>query len=284
MLHRRDLLSNTIIVGTATALARSGVSADEPTPPSKLIDTNLSLFQWPFRRLPLDEVTLLIKKMQALGITTGWAGSFEGLLHRDVTGVNQRLADACQQHPELVAIGSVNLELPDWQGDLRRCFQTHNMPGVRLHPNYHGYTLADARFAELLAQCAAAGRFVQIAVAMEDSRTQHPMLRVSDVDLAPLPSLMRQTAGAKVQLLNHRGRGLAELLMTAGVYCDCSRVDGTDGIAKLVRSVPGGRVLFGTHAPFLIPESTLIRTYESDLSESRLRLLMSQGAEELSPS
>ncbi|SVA62670.1 uncharacterized protein METZ01_LOCUS115524, partial [marine metagenome] len=35
----------------------AGVSAKE-TPQLDIIDTNLSLFQWPFRRLPLDDTGL----------------------------------------------------------------------------------------------------------------------------------------------------------------------------------------------------------------------------------
>ncbi len=282
MMDRRDLLKTVTAAGSASVLAAGAAeSADQQTPNSKLIDTNISLFQWPFRRLPLDDAERLVSKMRSLGITQGWAGSFEGVLHRDITSVNQRLVEVCKQHKELVPIGSINLELPDWQSDLRRCFQAHNMPGVRLHPNYHGYKLSDSRFADLLEQCASAGRFVQIAVAMEDTRTHHPLVQVADVDLASLPKLMRQFANTNVQLLNHRGRGSAfvELTTMPNVYFDCARVDGTDGIAKLVRTGANERVLFGTHAPFLIPEAALIRTYESNLTEVELRSLMWAAAE-----
>ncbi len=74
MINRRQLLQG----GAATILTASvaGVSSKE-TPQLEIIDTNLSLFQWPFRRLPLDDTGLLIKKIRALGITQGWAGSLE---------------------------------------------------------------------------------------------------------------------------------------------------------------------------------------------------------------
>lgn len=288
MIDRRELLAASVSAGAASMLVSSDAeSADQATGearrPFKIIDTNVSLFQWPFRRLPLDEVTSLVEKMRSLGINQAWAGSFEGVLQRDVTGVNARLAEVCRQHAELVPIGSINLELPDWQHDLRRCFETHRMPGIRLHPNYHGYTLADPRFTELLRRSASADRFVQIACSMEDTRTQHSLVQVADVDLVPLPKLVRQIAGSQVQVLNYRGRGNAhaELINTPQIYFDCARVDGTDGITKMVRSAAKKRVLFGTHAPFLIPESALIRTYESNLSEPELHALLWTGAESL---
>jgi predicted TIM-barrel fold metal-dependent hydrolase len=293
LLNRRELFATVVTVSATSALIAEAAQSDEHEPegistnpslsPYSIIDTNIHLFQWPFRRLPLDETAALVTKLRSLGVTQAWAGSFEGLLHRDVAGVNQRLAEACQQHPELVPLGSVNLELPDWQEDLRRCVETHNMPGIRLHPGYHGYSLADPRFTLLLKQATVAGRFVQIVAAMEDTRTQHPMLRIEEVDLTPLPSLMDEMPDARVQILGVRPRSpLLDLLVKSpGVFFDTSRVDGSDSLALLMDSVPVDRVIFGTGAPFLIPEASLIRVYESELKIEMLRPLLSESANQL---
>ncbi len=284
MINRRELLNLAATAGVASLLASQRAETAEENPPEfRIIDTNVSLFRWPFRRLPLDETAKLVKKLRSLGINTAWAGSFEGVLHRDVAGVNQRLAAECKQYPELVPIGSVNPALPDWKDDLRRCAQMHHMPGVRLHPNYHGYTLDDPRFAELLDLAAKAGCFVQIAAVMEDTRTQYPLLQVPDVDLSPLPGVMSRIQGAKVQILNDRPRSplLFRLAKIPGLYFDTARVEGTDGIPSLVKSVPPGRVLFGTHAPFLIPDAALIRVHESSvLDEAGLKAVFSKNAEQ----
>ena len=225
-----------------------------------------------------------MKKLRSLGVAAAWAGNFEGVLHRDIAAVNQRLAQECKRYPELIPIGSVNIELPDWEEDLRRCIETHDMPGIRLHPNYHGYTLDDSRFERLLKLATANGRFVQIAALMEDVRTQHPLVRVADVDLAPLPAVMTRIAGAKVQILNSRPSSplLEKLAKAPGIYFDTARIDGTDGVPKLVERVPTGRVMFGTHAPFLIPEAALIRVHESGLlNEPALRSVLSKNARQI---
>lgn len=285
MLNRRELLGMAVSSGAAGMLFGTGArsSAGETQPSFQITDTNISLFRWPFRRLPLDQTDLLVEKLRSLGISQAWAGSFEGLLHRDLAGVNRRLADACKSHPELRPIGSISPELPGWQDDLQQCFDEHNMPGIRLHPNYHGYTLDDPRFRRVLEQATAAGRFVQIAAAMEDTRTQHPMLRVPDVELAPLIGVMRQLPQARVQILNARLRGavLEDLAELDNVYFDTARVEGTDGVPELVRSVSASRVMLGTHAPFLIPEAALIRTHESGtLSQKDLRRVLAESAEQ----
>ena len=285
MMNRRDVLRLAASAGATTAFLPGNARAadDGQSAGFRIVDTNVSLFRWPFRRLPLDETNALVSKLRTLGISQAWAGSFEGILHRDISAVNERLIAACRPVPELVPIGSLNLALPGWEADLQRCVE-NRMPGIRLHPNYHRYSLDDARFAELLKRATAAGRFIQIAASLEDGRTHSDLVRTADVDLSPLATLLPTVAGARVQLLNHKLRAplLGQLASTPGIYFDTARVEATDGVPRLVSSVPPGRVLFGTHAPFLIPEAALIRTHESGLLEdSALRAVLAGNADNL---
>ena len=282
--NRRDVIQTAIATAAATGLATRS-AAEENAETTSFIDTNVHLFHWPFRRLPLDASDRLVDKLRDLGIGRAWAGSFEGLLHRDLAAVNDRLVAACGVYPELVPIGTINVNLPGWEDDLDQCLQRHRMPAVRLFPNYHGYDLNDARFGDLLRRASKAGCLVQIAVAMEDTRTQHPLVRVEDVDSGPLKDWLAKVPDVRVQLLGHRLRGnaLKHLAPLESVLFDTARVDGTDSIAHLLDSVGTDRVMYGSHSPFLIPEAALIRVYESRLDDAAVLSVMKTTAERFVP-
>ncbi len=279
-MKRREMLQTTLLTGAATALL-AGAADDDSF--AGIIDTNISLFHWPFRRLPLDETDKLVAKLRSLGVTSAFAGTFEGLLHRDLAAANTRLAEACSRYPELSPIGSINPVLPGWEHDLHRCVNDHRMPGIRLHPNYHGYSLDDARFHRLLESAAKVGLFVQVAVSMEDTRTQSALVSVPDADLSPLPDVLTKVKSARVQLLNFKPRAalLEPLTKLPNLFFDTALADGTDAVASLIAATGPERVLFGSHAPFLVPEGALIRVHESGLESGVLRSLLRANAERL---
>lgn len=281
-ISRRSMLNQSAAAGAALAIpAVTGAAPDTSAARISIVDSNVSLFQWPFRRLPFDTTQQLVQKLTSLGISEAWAGSFEGLLHRDLSAVNQRLCDECQKHPVLLPVGTVNPTLAGWEDDLHRCRNSHQMHAIRLYPGYHSYTLDDARFVACMVLANKLGLLVQLAATMEDTRTQAEQLRVPDVNLKPLQRLLTNGDGPPVQTLNLRPAGslVQELAELPGLYFDTARVDGTDGVPRLEKSVPSGRVLFGSHAPFLIPEAALIRTHEAgQLSNSELQQVLSGNA------
>ncbi len=249
-----------------------------------IIDVNVTLSRWPFRRLAGDEPADLVSRLRDHGVTQAWAGSFDGIFHKDIAGVNIRLADDCRAYGQglLVPFGSVNPKLPDWQEDLRRCHEDHKMPGIRLHPNYHGYDLRDPAFAELLKLAAARGLVVQIALCMEDERTQHPLMRVPPVDLASLPELAKANQTVRFVILNcYLQLPLAELAKVAPagqVYFDLAMVEGVGGVARLVKAVSLERVLFGSHFPLFYMDAAFLKMKEAGLTGAQQDIIFSRNA------
>ncbi|HEY1174133.1 MAG TPA: amidohydrolase family protein [Verrucomicrobiae bacterium] len=240
-----------------------------------IIDTNVFLGRWPFRRLPLDEAPLLAKALRERGVEQAWAGSFDALLHHDVDGVNGRLAALCQRTDEklFLPIGTVNPALPDWEEDLRRCQEKYRMLGIRVFPNYHQYAVNAPSFVKFLKLATERGMFVQLAVSMEDERTQHPLVQVPHVDLAPLVDVLKATPGVRLQLLNAfrslRPDLLLKLVSAAHVSVEIATLEGVAGIEELLKQVPVERLMFGSLAPLFYFEAAALKLKESKLSEAQ---------------
>jgi predicted TIM-barrel fold metal-dependent hydrolase len=249
-----------------------------------IIDTHAYLSRWPFRRLAGDEPAEFIAAMREHGVEQSWVGSFDGLLHKDMGGVNARLAADCRMHAAglLVPIGSVNPVLPDWQEDVRRCREVHRMPGIRLHPNYHGYTLTDPRFSEVLGLAARSGLIVQLVVTMEDERTQHPLMQVPSVDLAPLPGIVSATPSLRLIVLNQKHDAPVKQLTAAGqVWFDFAMVERVRGVATLAGRISPERVVFGSHFPLFYLESAILKMRESGLRDADFRAISEGNARRL---
>jgi predicted TIM-barrel fold metal-dependent hydrolase len=163
--------------------------------------------------------------------------------------------------------------------------EEHKMPGIRLHPNYHGYDLKDRVFADVLHLAAARRLVVQLVCSMEDDRTQPPLMRVAPVDLAPLPDLLKSSHGARLVILNadhsHNRQVLEKLLSAGDVYFDISMVEGVGGVASLTQKVSIQRVLFGSNCPLYYFESAMLKVRESAFTDSDKQAVLEGNARRL---
>jgi len=249
-----------------------------------IIDVNVSLSRWPFRRLTADEPAELVARLRKRGVVQAWAGSCDGIFHKDLAGANARLTKDCRTYGPgfLLPFGSVNPKLPDWQEDLRRCQEEHKMPGIRLHPNYHGYKLDDPVFRELLKLAAARKLIVELALCMEDERTQHPLMRVPPVDISPLAGLLLGELHPRLVILNCyptlRLETLRKLPSAREICFDFAMVEGAGAVARLAGQVDVSRVLFGSNYPLYYFESALLKVRESGLTESQTKAVLEENA------
>lgn len=233
-----------------------------------MIDTNAWLGRWPFRRLPLDEPAALARRLRSLGVERAWVGHLDALFHEDVAAVNARLAEQCDRLGDglFLPFGTVNPTLPDWREDLRRCREVHRMPGIRLHPDFHGYASDDPVAAELLSEAARRGMVVQVAMRMEDPRTRHPRLDLAEVDPAPLVELSGRIPGLRLVLLNagnSLGPAARQLIGPGKASVEIATLEGVGGLDRLIEAIGTDRILFGSHAPLFVPESAVLKLRES---------------------
>lgn len=304
-LDRRSFLKNSLLSAAAVSLhnqqrsaaqtATRGAPAVNSSKSPGIIDTNINLFDWPFRALKYRDTKSLVAKLKKHRVVGAWAGSFDALLAKDMNGVNTRLAAECRAHGKdfLIPFGSVNLAWPDWEEDLRRCHEVHKMPGIRIYPGYQPFDLNHPEMETLVKMTSDRGLILQIVFGMEDPRVHHPIINVGPVTFAPLLQIMKSVSKAKVQLLHFdgaiRGEALSQFMASQSTFMDISRLEGNGAVGRMIGAVQGlnsGRVpfermVFGSHAPFFPLETALLKLVESPLDTQQLHAIMQGNARRL---
>jgi len=287
-MRRRRFLETSLAAGAALGLAAAGGRAPAAAPASEsLIDVSVNLGRWPFRRLPHDQPAELAAMLRRHNVRQAWTANLAGLFHKDVRAANAWLVEQCKRHGDdlFIPFGTVNPMWLDWEEDLRRCHEEHNMPGIRLHPNYHRYTLDEPAFANLFTQAAERGLIVQIVPWMEDERHHHPLTPRPTVNLRPLPNLIKRVPTSRVMILNGSrtpGQQAVSLLEDfENVWFDFAKLDVIDGLGRLLQRVPAERVVFGSHAPLFYFESARLKMQESVLTPQQAQAIRSGNAQRL---
>ncbi len=255
-----------------------------------IIDTNVHIFEWPFRHLPAASPAnfdVQFKKQQLEG---AFVGSFESIFHRDIDGVNRRLTEACRQYGAVskqgggvwLPFGTVHLGLPDWREDLRRCIKQYHMDGIRLYPNYHQYRLDDETAMDFFRECDRSRMPVQIVMSLEDIRTQHPLVRVPPVDPDSLLPVLERFSRLPVMLLNafrETPLGKLERVVQAGrVRLELATLERAAGLEQLLTVIPAERLCYGSNSPLYYPSAARLKLSTAEIGEVQRARIASRNA------
>ena len=305
-IDRRGFLKNSLLSATAVSITgRQSLAAQTAARDASvvsslapgIIDTNVNLFDWPFRALKYRDTKDLVAKLKKHRVIEAWAGSFEALLSKDINGVNTRLAAECREHGPgfLIPFGSVNLAWPDWEDDFRRCHEDHKMPGLRIYPGYQPFDLDHPGMESLVKMTFERGLILQVVFGMEDPRVHHPIINVGPATFGPLLKAVNGVPNAKVQLLHFsgssRGEELSQFMAKPNTFMDISRLEGNGAVGRMIGTIEGlpsprvpvDRIVFGSHAPYFPVETAILKLVESPLDVQQLQAILQGNARRLLP-
>jgi len=278
---RRNFLKSTLATASIAAcgLAR-GANRNVASSDDSITDTHVYTGHWPHQTLQNNTPASLVAALRRNKIKQAWLGTFDALFHKNIAGVNERLAQICSQSDGamLIPFGAVNPTLPDWEEDIRRCHETFHMRGIRLHPNYHGYKLDDSRFTRLLQLATDRGLIVQLTVALDNEKHLWLNPQPPGVDITPLAKTLATIKGCRV------------VVSTGTATIEDALIERLDQLnnayfefrkEKSFNEIPSERIVFGSSGPLHSIESSLTSLKQVGLKDGDMRAIKSDNARRL---
>ncbi|MFH1708771.1 MAG: amidohydrolase family protein [Planctomycetota bacterium] len=244
-----------------------------------IVDVNAWTGGWPFAVHAGFTAAQLDRHLQAAGISRALTSPVEAILAADPGPANRALLRQAARRPRLLPAPVINPGLGNW-GDLLEEYAAAGVRAVRLVPNYHGYSLADPSIRAALARIAGRRILPVVQMRVEDERAHHPLFRVPAVPVADVIGLARALPRLRLAVsCAYFAEAAALGRRTGNVAVDIAFVEKLDTVPCLLAAVPAGRVLFGSHTPFLYTRSAVMKARAAGIAPAdRDRILHRNAA------
>lgn len=256
-----------------------------------IIDVNVLLGNWPFRRLPHTDAAEIRKILKESGITKAVVGSVDAVLFRNVQDGNEILYKAiCKYRDFFIPAATVNPSYAGWQKDYKRAIK-EKVAAIRLHPEYQGWNLLDSSSFELFQACSRDSLPVILTAEIEDVRQRHPLDKPVDWTAWQIRQILEKIEGLRILIVNARAERIREVSLTLDekrrkrVFFDTSGLWGplADEISLCIGQVGISQFVFGTHAALKTPEASLIKLRLSEIPEKEKRKIFEENVRALMP-
>jgi predicted TIM-barrel fold metal-dependent hydrolase len=256
-----------------------------------IVDINVLLGRWPFAPLKYDNVEGVLTLMDRAGIDRGIVTSLNSVFYYDCEIGNREVGEACKQYPDrFVPLAVINPNLLLWKDHLEECIEEYGVKGLKLHPDYHKFSLLEDKTARVMREARRLRLPVYIQTSLLDMRHHPGYCFVSEVPISEVAQAVdRYSENTFIvgggQWFMRRARQLFNSVRkNQSFYIVTDGLGGPfDGLGELAEQIGSSRLLFGTRIPILYAEASKLVVEQSKISaEDREKILGGNAAELLS--
>jgi uncharacterized protein len=250
-----------------------------------MIDVNVFLGAYPWRRLPGTSPEAVLAAMERVGVLEAWVSHLPSLFWKDPAEGNPWLYRTAERLSSFRPVPVVHPGLPAWERDLSEAV-ARGVPAVRCDPGFLGLPPTGPEMLRLVRAAGDAGVPVMAAVRLEDGRGRHPLDVAPELTPATVRTWVRSHPETRF-VVTHAEREFIEQVHfgatpdeASRVWWDISWVWGPpeDHLATLLATVGAARFLFGSGQPLRLAETPLARLELLDLSAGDLRAILTDNA------
>jgi predicted TIM-barrel fold metal-dependent hydrolase len=253
-----------------------------------ILDMNILLGRWPFSPLEYDTVGGVLTLMDRAGIDVGVVTSLDSIFHYDCEIGNRRVGETCRQHPDrFVPLAVINPNLLSWKAHLYECLDAYGVKGIKLHPDYHKFSLLEEPAAQVMAEAQQLDLPIFVQTSILDMRHHPGYCFVAEVPIAEVAQAVERYSENKFVIAGgkHFTGRVNELLRATDSENFHIVIDGLggpfDGLGGLVERIGSERLLFGTRTPILYAEAAKWTVEQSTITEQDKANIFADNAAQL---
>lgn len=239
-----------------------------------IIDCSVGFGHWPFARFAEDTPAKLDRALAKEGIDRALVSSAEAVLYEEPEECNRELERQLARFPRLVPVPVASPRVKSAAVILAK----PGIKAVKLIPNYHAYSLTEARAVDLCARVAELGIPVLVQMRVEDERSHHELLKVPGVQVEDIAFLAARLPQLSIVALCPYFAEAVRLAEIPNVYVDISYAEILDTLGQLCARVPAAKVLFGSHAPWLYARAAAQKLALSSIGRDEREAIGSRNA------
>jgi predicted TIM-barrel fold metal-dependent hydrolase len=251
-----------------------------------IVDVNVLLGRWPFMPLKYEGKEGILRLMNRARIDKAVITSLNSVFYYNYEIGNKEVGEACREYPDrFIPFTVINPNFYLWKDHLRECIEKYGIKGIKLHPDYHKFSLLTEETSNVLNEARKFNMPVYIQTSLFDMRHHPGYCFVYEVPILEVAQLVERhpentfiIGGGKhfsssvQQLLKYAAKSQNFYIVTDGLGGPF------DGLRGLVQQIGSSRILFGTRIPILYPEAIKLMVQMSKISEENKIEILGENA------
>jgi len=220
-----------------------------------IVDFNVHWGHWPTGRWPWKTLRSLVRELEILKISKALISSLESVLYPDPVETDSLLLRKIKPFPLFLPVGTINPVISSWTKQLTE----KRFVAFKLLPGYWSCSLKEKTVKKLFSALQQADRPVLLQMRLEDERSQIYPLQVEAPSVENIISLAKTFPDISLVVLNAYFGEATRLARQPNIYVDLSFVEKFETLNSFLKEVPAGKIVFGSHTPFLYPAAALAK-------------------------
>ncbi|RKN74193.1 amidohydrolase family protein [Paenibacillus ginsengarvi] len=230
-----------------------------------VIDFAVWTGNWPFLKLRYTELPALKVKLQSQHVQQAFVAPIDAILEQDPMRANKALLAATAGDDYFSPVLIADLSFANWEEVIELAVTDGHVRMIKLLPSYHMYEVDESVFEPLVRLTQQHRLLISFQMRVEDKRGMYPLLNVNDPDIVRVVKTLSYFPEQPFVLSNPVIGELVQVLNSVdNVYVELESLEHADVLLQLKQLYTLDRILYGSHAPFFIPEAALSKLKVTD--------------------